>query len=753
MLPSRQQNTPSDGVHSVPTPLTPLVDRERELDRIVGWLRRPEIRLVTLSGSAGVGKTRLAIGAAQVLAREFADGAHFIDLAAFDAPDQVTTAVAGVLRAPCEQVLLVLDNFEHVLGAAAGVVEALSTCPGAKALVTTRAALRVRGEHELPIQPLPLLDAEVARDLAASSGNPAVKLFVACAQAAQPDFALDADNSAIVNEICARLDGLPLAIELAAAQTNVLSPRAILARLDRRLDLLNRGARDLPPRQQTLRGALAWGYDLLSETQQRLFRQLAVFDGGCSLAAVHAVSALDPDGRVLDTLAALVDHSLLRVEPRPGDEPRYRMLETLREFAVERLAEHPDEDEQVRLRHAQHFAEQHDSNSVRLEDEADNVRAALEWATTRNDVALALRLANRLTPLWRVNGSLAEGRRRFATLLAALNPDAELTPVRVHALLSAGILAEREGDAGAAEAHYREAVQVAHDLGETGLAAAALDGLGMLASARDELEAAHQLFAQAAELGRDQHDRRSQRWSLLHLAFTSLRLGHLAEAQHAAETCLDAWRARHASGRNLRPPPWASLAIAAIELDQLPLAQQLLHEQWAAASADVRRLLPLLYAQASLAAACGEPERALRLAAAAEACSTGATWRMAVLCRPLVERRLAEARTQLRPAAATAAWSSGLLMSVAEALAYARPPEATQTESAADDAGVSLLTAREREVLQLLARGARNREIGQELVISERTAEWHVANVLAKLGLESRAQLVHWFAGRRFPVV
>ncbi len=762
---------PPSGARNVPLPLTQLVDRDHELKRALDLLRRPEIRLVTLTGPAGTGKTRLAIEAALVLNTEFPDGVRFIDLTAVAEAQQVNAVLAEALgfrrpratatpeRSPCErQMLLVLDNFEHVLAAAPALVEALRACPGVKLLVTSRAALRLRGERELPVPPLAVLDPEqAAGDLASAAANPAIALFVACAQSVRPDFALDQDNVGTVAAICARLDGLPLAIELAAARINVMQPEAVLVRLEHRLDLLTGGARDLPPRQQTLRAALTWSYDLLPTEQQRLFRQLSVFESGCTLAAAAVVCAeKQPESQVLEGLAALVDNSLLRVESRAGAEARYRILDTIREFAFERLSGDPEELRETRRRHALHFMAQAESGdddcavgsqaAIELVPERDNLRAALRWTVDTGETEVGLRLASRLSPLWRVNGAVAEGRRWLAVLFEGPEPTQPAT--RGRAMWLAGYLAERDADLEAAARYYHDVLRLARSIGDADLACRALHRLGVVCASRDDVDAAFDLFHEAVE--RAEKSRWEPiAWPLLHLALAALQLGRTVVAHHAFDTTIQHWQAALARAS---PSVVAALAVAAIELGEVGRGEALLNRVLTEdASVPRAELVLLLEAVACLAAARGAFERALRLAAAAESVGVAEPLGLAVLTRPLVRRRLDAVRAELRPELVAAMTSAGHALSAEQALATLRQTNAAASEQAAVEPvlrGVEILTGREREVLELLARGARNRDIAAQLVISERTAEWHVANVLSKLELDSRAQLALWFGGR-----
>ncbi len=413
--------------NNLQTQPTPLLGREREVEQVCAQLRREGVRLLTLTGPGGTGKTRLALQGAADLLDDYKDGVFFVALAPLSDPTLVVSTIAQALGVKesggrsvlqCLQdylrektLLLALDNFEQVAAAAPQVAGLLADAPRLNILVTSRIPLHLRGEHEFAVPPLALPDFKHLPALAALTQYAAVELFIERAQAVRPDFAVNNDNAPAVAEICVRLDGLPLAIELAAARVKLLSPQAMLVRLEEPLKLLTGGARDLSARQQTLRGAIAWSYDLLDENEKRLFRRLAVFVGGCTLEAAEAVchGGVDLRADVFDGIASLVDKSLLRQEEAPDGEPRFFMLETIREYAQERLTESGEE---LQNRHAEfflNFAEQaeieiHGFQQLkwldRLEVEHDNLRAALGWLTHNSKAQLGLRLAGALTDFW-----------------------------------------------------------------------------------------------------------------------------------------------------------------------------------------------------------------------------------------------------------------------------------------------------------------------------------------------------------------
>ncbi len=634
--------------HNLAVPLTPFIGRERELEQVKDLCASSH--LVTLTGPGGTGKTRLSLQVATQLLDEFHDGAYFVPLAPLVDPGLVPTTIATAVHVKEEpnrqitdtltdhlrdkEMLLVLDNFEQIIEAAPTVSELLSKAPGLKCLVTSREVLRVTGEQEYPVPPMNLPDPRRLPDPDALAEYESVALFVQTARAVRPDFRLTEENAPAVAGICTRLDGLPLAIELAAARVRLLSPQKILERLEPALPLLTGGRRDQPARQQTLRDTIGWSYDLLDEGERGFFRRLSVFVGGFPLEGAESVcnpgSELGPE--TLEALESLVDKSLLRQHEMDG-EPRFRMLHVIREYAHERLGEAEDADE-VRARHAEFFlalAEEAQPQLMgaeqarwldRLELEHDNLRGALAWTVETGRTETALRMAATLWRFWQMRGHLREARERLAAALA-LPEAAEYPEARAAALEAAGGIAYWMGDMESAAGLYEECLELRRELDDpAALAEAAYNRACIYVFAtgglRDE-DAADDLLAEAEEIFRREGD--SIGVAKVLWATGGNRLA--AERPEAAiPPYLESLELYREAGDRFGEA-WGlhMLALAEVETGALDEARDhALESLDIFVEADDRSAIPLLVTDfAILATKRGDGERALRLAGAASA--------------------------------------------------------------------------------------------------------------------------------------
>jgi len=731
--------------NNLPLQPTPLIGREKEASEVCTLLRHDETRLLTLTGPGGTGKTRLALQVAADLLDDFPDGTFFAPLATLSEAELFLPAVAETLgvRKTGEQPLveslkdylgerrmfLVLDNFEQVRKAAPAVTEMLAASPGLKVLATSRAPLGLYGEHEFPVPPLTLPDLERPPPLEHLTQYEAVGLFVERARALKPDFSITNESAPAVAEICVRLDGLPLAIELAAARIKMLPPKAMLQRLSSRLKLLTGGARDLPERQRTLRATIEWSHALLDEGEQLLFGRLAVFSGGRTLEAIETICDAEGDLGVeaFEGISSLLDKSLLRQEEGPNGEPRFVMLETVHEFAREKLGESAEAEEIKRV-HAQYFLtlaeeanpELKGANQLewleRLEAEHDNMRAALSWALERKVAEVALRLGSALWWFWSVRGYRGEGSRWLEEALAI---EVRGSPeVRAMALAGAAVLAIDQGELDRAQqvceegfellAHeakeareaklnlliafgwvvwQREELGQAQQLFEEGLVlsqemreiwwiATSLLGLATVSHTRGDPERATELYEESMHLFREQGDKHSLAYCLNNLAMVVCSQRDLGRAAQLTEEAVALFRELGARGDvalSLYNLGWMALLQ-----DDLGRAADLYRESlslsWDAGMNLV--VQSVLEGVACLAGVEGETERAARLWGAAQALheTKGIPRDTDFLAE--ADARISAVRTGMGEEEWEEAWRKGRAMTLDEAVSYALEEEA-----------------------------------------------------------------------------
>ena len=774
-------NNPHVVRENLPAQLTTFIGRERDVITLRTILQRSDVRLVTLTGTGGVGKTRLGLKVASEVFDEFTDGVFFVSLAPISNPDLVIPTIAEVLgiREVGDRILLdllkaylldksmllLLDNFEQVIPAAVQVSDLLLACPQLKVVVTSRAVLHVRGEQEFSVPPLAVPDPQHLPDLVALSQYEVVTLFLQRAQAAMPDFQMNEANAATIAEICIHLDGLPLAIELAAARIKLLPPQAMLTRLEQRLHVLIGGPRDVPVRQQTLRNTIAWSYHLLDTQEQQLFRRLSVFVGGCTLEAVESVCYETQQEALsaLSEIASLLDKSLLQRVANEG-EARLMMLETIREYGLECLRE-SGEATLIQSEHAQYFlsmAEELEPHYFgaqatavldQLEREFENIRAALTWLARSGEKELALRLMVASWWFWFARSHLSEGRQWFEQLLRSNEEVAD--PVRARALIDVGWFAFQQEDYAHAKNWLSEGLSIFRQLGDKKNTGFSLYRLGLVAW-REENYLALQAFAEEAlNIFNEVGFQEGIADTLLLLSKIYSEREEYASAYSKAEQALTLFREiddRWAIAYSL-----IILADVVFKQGDAITARKLTEESLTISIGlgYMRIIAVSLEHLAEILAALGEPAKAARLWGTVEALRDGAIASGSFLLpnmrsnqRESYHRSMAAVRSILGETSFATAWAEGRAMSPAQALAaqgsvfpYTSTPSrpsptlpAKSRSSYPDE-----LTEREVEVLRLVASGLTNERVAEQLVISSRTVNSHLTSIYAKIGVSTRS--------------
>jgi predicted ATPase/DNA-binding CsgD family transcriptional regulator len=761
--------------NNLPFQLTSLVGREREINEVKGLLAGN--RLLTLTGPGGCGKTRLALAVASELAEGFEEGAWLVELAPLADPELVPQAVASILdvrEVPgrplvetlsdylgSKKMLLILDNCEHLVEACAELAaELLRACPDLRVLATSREALGIGGEVSWPVPPLSLPDPRRLPTVGSLPGYEAARLFIERASAVTPNFSLTGRNATAVARVCWRLDGIPLAIELAAARVKVLSVEQIAGRLEGSFGLLSGGSRTAMPQHRTLRATMDWSHELLSEEERVLFRRLSVFAGGFSLKAAEVVcdgTEIEREG-VLDLLAHLIDKSLVSVVGQQGGETRYRLLETVRQYGREKLRGSGEED-RIRRLHVQHYLAlaEHAEPQLkgarqatwfeRLDIEHGNLRAALTWSLDPKDpnpqdrANLGLRLAAALALFWNIHG-LSEGSQWLET---ALEKSSTESIVRAKALNGVGWLMLYRGEHERAVARLEEALILSKKLGDKSSVAVSLAHLGRTVVHQGDAGRIQALRLEAEEMRQGSLDPRATAELLFFLGAVARHEKDYERSVGLCEESLELFRELEDTRGISRCIN--GLGTVALEYGDQERAAALLEEAlWLLWGLKEKTGISFsLLGLAGVASSWGEPTRAARLWAAAEVLreDIGLALGHYERSRYGYEGRLAAARSQLEETAWEAAWAEGRAMSLEQAVEYALEPSPTtqQEEPAAPPTTYpARLSAREVEVLRLVAEGLTNAQVAEKLFISPRTVNAHLNSIYGKLGFNSRVE-------------
>jgi predicted ATPase/DNA-binding CsgD family transcriptional regulator len=741
----------------LPRPLSSFVGRRREIEELKRVLSGA--RLLTLTGPGGCGKTRLAVEVASEVSSRFPDGIGFVDLAPVQDPATVPETVATGLglsrQARFEatemigeaRLLLLLDNAEHLVESVSQLAaELLSRSPNLYILVTSREILNVAGEVSWRVPPMQLPPEDAQPDPAALADYDAVQLVATRAAEHQTSFQLTASNAQLVVAICRRLDGIPLALELAAARIRSLGLAEIATRLNNSFQLLTGGPRTAVDRHRTLRATVDWSYRLLEDSEQRLLRRLALFAGTFDLAAVEAVCSDSelPVDELAEVLHRLADKSLVTVHPRPDGSLRYGLMEAIRQYGQERLLEVGES--RLRTMHARHYAALVDRLETgddlrarvdRLTAEYENVRLALDWAGDE-DPDLQVVMISKLDWFWEVRGTVREARQRILAALAK-EPTSPTGQARLH--MTAASWFRLTGEFETAMAQIEEAVLIVEQLDDPALAARIVNSRGILRVFARDLAGAESDFSQSLEILKGLPPDEGLARSLNNLALLRLELGHPGEALEMVRTAIQVLA--QLSHRTVHLPlVHHTHGAALLMLKRAPEARARFMEglDEAAEYGNYRAAVALLQGLACCAAESGEAECCLELLAAAQNCAhTAGLKEFQAPATPTIEAERMS-RAALGDHAANQAWERGLGMDLRAAL--------KRTQGGLGDDPGSPITRRKRDIIQLVAMGLANKEIARRLSISERTVEAHLEQVRNQLGFRNRAQIAAWAVSR-----